>query len=92
MSYYAWQATGGPKCPGCGQLETINQYKHIQWRCGSRWTDDEKTDFLQSNQCQRYELDTLHTKIKKLSDTFEAHLKEIKRQEAFNYKPPAGKD
>jgi len=90
MRYYAWQATGGPKCPGCGQLETINQYKHIQWRCGSRWTNDENTDFLQSNHCQRYELDRLHAKIKQLSDSFEAHKKELNRQEAFKYKPPVG--
>jgi dynactin complex subunit len=90
MSSYAWQATGGPKCPGCGQLETINQYKHIQWRCGSRWTDDEKTDFLQSNRCQRHELDTLHAKIKQLTDNFESYKKEIKRQEAFKYIPPVG--
>jgi hypothetical protein len=92
MSAYEWKPTGGPKCPGCGGQEIINQYKHKQWRCGSHWCHEETKDVKQSTVCQRYELDTLHTKIKKLSDTFEAHLKEIKRQEAFKYIPPAGKD
>ena len=92
MNSYEWKPTGGPKCPGCGKLEIINQYKHIQWRCGSRWVNDEKTDLLQSNFCQRHELDTLHAKIKQLADTFQSYQKEIKRQEAFKYTPPAGKD
>lgn len=92
MSSYEWKPTGGPKCPGCGSNEIINQYNHIQWRCGSHWCNEEKTDFKQSNFCQRHELDTLHAKIKQLADTFQSYQKEIKRQEAFKYTPPAGKD
>lgn len=89
---YEWKKTNGAKCPGCGQIEWVNQYGHEQWNCGSRWTSDKKTSFLQSDVCQRWELDRLHAKIKELSDKFEAHLKEIKRQEALKYQPPAGKD
>ena len=89
---YTWTKTNGPKCPGCGQIEFINQYGHEQWDCGSRWVNDKKTKFLQSDECQRWELDCLHAKIKALSDKFDAYLKEIKRQEALKYQPPAGKD
>ena len=89
---YTWTKTNGPKCPGCGQIEFINQYGHEQWDCGSRWCNDKKTSFNQSNECQRFELDRLHAKIKALSDNFDAYLKEIKRQEALKYQPPAGKD
>ena len=89
---YTWTKTNGPKCPGCGQIEFINQYGHEQWDCGSRWCNDKKTKFLQSDECQRWELDRLHAKIKALSDKFDAYLKEIKRQEALKYQPPAGKD
>jgi hypothetical protein len=85
-----WKETHGPKCPGCGQIEWENQYEHKYWSCGSRWLNDLKTDFFQSNQCQRYELDRLHAKIKQLSDSFEAYKKELNRQEAFKYKPPVG--
>lgn len=89
---YTWTKTNGPKCPGCGQIEFINQYGHEQWDCGSRWANEKKTKFLQSDECQRWELDRLHAKIKELSDKFDAYLKEIKRQEALKYQPPAGKD
>lgn len=89
---YTWTKTNGPKCPGCGQIEFINQYGHEQWDCGSRWCNEKKTKFLQSDECQRWELDRLHAKIKELSDKFDAYLKEIKRQEALKYQPPAGKD
>jgi hypothetical protein len=92
MNAYEWKPTGGPKCQGCGSNEIINQYNHKQWRCGSRWVCDNNPYFLQSDHCQRYELDTLHAKIKQLADTFESYQKEIKRQEAFKYTPPAGKD
>ena len=88
---YKWTETHGHKCPGCGQTEFVNQYGHEQWNCGSRRTNDKKTNFLQSDGCQRWELDRLHAKIKELSDNFEAHLKEIKRQEAFKYTPPSGR-
>jgi hypothetical protein len=89
---YEWKKTNGAKCPGCGQTEWVNQYGHEQWNCGSRWTSNKKTRFLQSDECQRWELDRLHANIKELSDKFDAFLKEIKRQEALKYQPPAGKD
>lgn len=89
---YEWKKTNAAKCPGCDQIEWINQYGHKQWGCGSRWANENKTSFNQSNECQRFELDRLHAKIKELSDKFDAYLKEIKRQEALKYQPPAGKD
>ena len=89
---YTWKKTNGPKCPGCGEAEFVNQYGHEQWDCGSHWANNKKTIFQQSNYCQRWELDRLHAKIKELSDKFDAHLKELKRQESLKYQPPAGKD
>ena len=89
---YIWKETHGHKCPGCGQIEWVNQYGHEQWGCGSRLIGNKKTNFQQSDVCQRFELDRLHAKIKELSDKFDAFLKEIKRQEALKYQPPAGKD
>lgn len=89
---YTWKETNGPKCPGCGQVEIVNQYGHEQWRCGSYWANEKKTSLNQSNECQRWELDLLHAKIKELSESFTNHLKELKHQDAFKYQPPAGKD
>ena len=89
---YTWKKTNGQRCPGCGQIERVNQYGHEEWDCGSRWVNQSKTKFLQSDECQRWELDRLHAKIKELSESFTNHLKELKRQEAFKYQPPAGKD
>lgn len=87
---YKWKETHGTKCPGCGQFELVNQYDHKLWNCGSRLMNKAKTSFLQSDECQRYELDRLHAKIKELSDSFEAYKKELIRQEAFKYTPPSG--
>lgn len=86
-----YKPTGGPVCPGCGSRELINEHGHRRWGCWSHWgKPSENSMFIQSDWCQRYELDTLRKAINDIKNLLAYQEKEQKRQDALIYQAPCG--